>query len=365
MSKSLGNIIDPIEIIDEFGADALRFSIVAITAAGQDVFLAKEKFELGRNFANKIWNASRFVLMNIHEKSVTLSDTVCRQRRHTVSDSGQELSIADKWILSRLNRAIDAITKALRDYRFNEAESLIYDFFWHDFCDWYLEMVKPELTMRTTNDERRTTDTVLISALEDSLKLLHPFMPFVTEAIWQNIEGRKGIMAADWPKPDRHFIDKDIETNMEITKDIIINIRNIRSDMNIPYSKKITVNLVPLKGTGEGILIGAVDYIKNLAQLQELNINKDYKKPKACLSAITEDFNIFIPLEAVIDVGLEKARLIKKQDSLKQQIVFTKKRLEDKNFIDNAPEHVVGQEQEKVEKLKEQIDRLGKTIKDL
>ena len=352
MSKSLGNVIDPLEIIDGFGADALRFSIVAITSAGQDVFLSKEKFEIGRNFANKIWNASRFVLMNIGLE---------------VRGSGlkaEDLSFADKWILSRLNRTIDAVNKALKNYRFNEAESLAYDFFWHDFCDWYVEMVKPEIMMQSENRKPLTANQLLY-ILENSLKLLHPFMPFVTEAIWQNIKERPSIMAALWPVADKHYVNKEIEFNMEIVKDVIVNIRNIRSDMNIPYSRKIAANLVPLKPESEFVLSDNAKYVKNLAQLDQLVIDKNLKKPKSSLSAVTEHFNIFIPLEGVMDIDAEKARLAKKQDSLKQQLIFTDKRLKDKNFMDHAPENVVKLEQEKAAKIKEQIDRLESTIKDL
>jgi valyl-tRNA synthetase len=353
MSKSLGNIIDPLEVIDRFGADALRFSVISITATGQDVFLSKEKFEIGRNFANKIWNASRFVLMNIKTKSEENLDRC------------QTLSIADKWIMSRLNRAIEAVTKALKNYRFNEAESLVYDFFWHDFCDWYVEMVKPEIAGQVTGHRSQVTGKILIHVLENSLKLLHPFMPFVTEAIWQTIKERESIMTAAWPETDKHYIDKKIESDMELVKNIIVNVRNIRSDMNIPYSKKLIVDLVPLKKGSGSILSNNAEYIKNLAHLEKLTIDENFIRPKSCLSAVTEEFNIFIPLEGVIDVAAEKSRLVKKQDLLKQQIVFTEKKLKDKNFMDHAPENVVAAEQERAGKFKEQIKRLEETIKAL
>ena len=364
MSKSLGNAIDPLEIIDEFGADALRFSMISITAAGQDVFLSKDKFEIGRNFANKLWNASRFVLSNMST-----------QEHKRTSAQVKDLSIADRWILSRLNRTIEAVTKALDNYKFNEAESILYDFIWHDFCDWYLEMVKSDITalsrqplapypcgMRSAVSSR----AILIHVLENSLKLLHPFMPFVTEAIWQNIEERESIMAAAWPKINKHYVDKKIEFDMGIAKDIIVNIRNIRADMNIPHSKKIKVNLAPLKSRIMPALLDSMGYIKNLAQLEELNIEKaGFKKPKSSLSAITENFNIFIPLEGMIDVEAEKARLAKKQDLLRQQLVFTDRKLKDKSFMGHAPENVIMAGQEKAEKLKEQIERLEETIRGL
>ncbi|MDP2980635.1 MAG: class I tRNA ligase family protein, partial [Candidatus Omnitrophota bacterium] len=356
MSKSLGNIIDPLEIIDGFGADALRFSIISITSTGQDVFLSKDKFEIGRNFANKIWNASRFVLMNLGGPEFQGSGL----------PEKENLGIADKWILSRLNRTIEAVTKALKSYRFNEAEGLIYDFFWHDFCDWYLEMVKSDITALSLQPSAVSSRAILIHVLENSLKLLHPFMPFVTEAIWQSIKERKSIMVSAWPEADKHYMDKKIESDMEIAKDIIVNIRNIRADMNIPHSKKIKVILVPLKRGAGSVLSDGMGCVKNLAQLDELVVEDvGFKKPKSSLSAITENFNIFIPLEGVIDVEAEKTRLAKKQDLLKQQLVFAERKLKDKNFMDHAPENVVMAEQEKAAKIKEQINRLEETIKEL
>jgi len=353
MSKSLGNIIDPIDIIDKFGADALRYSMIAITATGQDVFLSEEKFEIGRNFANKIWNASRFVLMNVectsHESRVTSHD----------------LSLADKWILSRLNQSIAAVTKSLEQYRFNEAEMVLYDFFWHEFCDWYVEMVKPDIIRETRDERRQTTEQVLIHILENSLRLLHPFMPFVTEAVWQNIMERKSIMVEPWPKPDKACMKKNIDENMEIIKTIIVSIRNIRSDMNIPYSQKIKACLVPLKKGPEVKLKGALDYIRHLARLEELVVEARAKKPAHCATAVLEGFNVFIPLEGIIDFEAEKARLTKKKEDLEAQLRFIEKKLENKNFVNKAPEKVVNLEKQRAKNLKEQIARLKETLKGL
>jgi valyl-tRNA synthetase len=234
-------------------------------------------------------------------------------------------------------------------------------------------MVKPEITGQVTGNPStslgagryQVTGKALIHVLENSLKLLHPFMPFVTEAIWQNIKEREAIMTTAWPEADKHYIDKKIESDMEVVKNIIVNIRNIRADMNIPYSKKLTVALSPLKKGVDSILLNSAGYLKNLAQLEKLTIDEKFKKPKGCLSGVAENFNIFIPLEGVIDLEAERARLIKKQDSLKQQIVFTEKKLKDKNFMGNAPENVIKQEQEKALRTKEQIKRLEETIKAL
>ncbi|MEE8317481.1 MAG: valine--tRNA ligase [Candidatus Omnitrophota bacterium] len=349
MSKSLGNIIDPIDIIDEFGADALRYSIISITATGQDVFLSKEKFEIGRNFANKIWNASRFVLMNVKKRNGT---------RLTKDD---DLSFADRWILSRLNKTIERVTRSLEQYRFNEAEALIYDFLWHEFCDWYVEMIKPEIIGGSAS----SAEKIAIHVLESSLKLLHPFMPFVTEAIWQNIRKRQSIMVETWPMADKAFMKKNIEEDMEIFKEIIVGIRNIRSDMNIPHGARIKAFIVPLKKHGEAGLKQGLSYIKHLARLEELVIKKGMKKPGHSATSILEGFNIFIPLEGIIDFEAEKARLAKKVQEAMRQLGFTEKKLRDKTFIKKAPLEIVELEHSRCKRLKDQVKRLREELKGL
>lgn len=363
MSKSLGNIIDPIDIIDEFGADALRYSMIAITATGQDVFLAKDKFEIGRNFANKIWNASRFVLTNVgNDDSSRL-----RSKNNIVRASGasRELAFADRWILSKLNRTIEAVDKALEQYRFNEAEARVYDFFWHEFCDWYVEIVKPQIIEQDAGKGRQVTEQVLMHVLESSLKLLHPFMPFVTDAVWQNIKERKSIMTEAWPKADKTLIKKGIEQDMQAVKDIIVSIRNIRSDMNISHSTRLKVYLAPLKKGVEAKLKPGLDYIRHLARLEALTIKEGMKRPAHCATAVLEGVNVFIPLEGIIDFETEKTRLVKKTQELERQIGFNEKRLNDKNFVNKAPEKIVSQEKEKRENLKGQIKRLNEALKAL
>lgn len=370
MSKSLGNIIDPLDIIDEFGSDALRYSVIAITATGQDVYLSKEKFEIGRNFANKIWNASRFVLMNVNPQNKELS------KAKPWTDYVQGFALADRWILSRLNRAIESVTKALENYRFNEAESVVYDFFWHDFCDWYVEMVKPviadpipqgygEGSVERAADRKEITGHVLIHVLESSLKLMHPFMPFVTEAVWQNIKERSSIMTEAWPVAERSCVRKDAEKNIEIIQAVIISIRNIRADMNIPHSTMLTAYAAPLKKDGKDRLKDGIEYITRLARLEKLVIDNDVKKPAQCATAVLEGFNVFVSLEGVIDVESEKARLRKKMGDLETQLRHTDDRLKNKDFVTRAPEAIVSKEKEKGEKLREQIERLEKTLSGL
>ena len=359
MSKSLGNIIDPLAIIDEFGSDALRYSVIAITATGQDVYLSREKFEIGRNFANKIWNASRFVLIN----------TTGLYKVKPWTNDIQGLTLADRWILSRLNRAVESVTKALESYRFNEAESVVYDFFWHDFCDWYLEMVKPIISdsMQASGagriaDRKEITERVLIHVLESSLKLLHPFMPFVTEAVWQNIRERGSIMKEKWPLPEKPFIKKDIEKNIEVIQAVIVSIRNIRADMNIPHSVMLTVYAAPLKKGGGDKLKEGIEYITRLARAKEFIVDGNVKKPAQCATAVLEGFNIFVSLEGVIDVESEKTRLGKKMEDLEIQIRRTDDRLKNRDFVARAPEAIVNKEKEKSENLKEQVERLKRML---
>ncbi|GAG25206.1 unnamed protein product, partial [marine sediment metagenome] len=206
------------------------------------------------------------------------------------------------------------------------------------------------------------TEEVLLHVLESSLKLLHPFMPFVTEAVWQNISERQSIMGEAWPRPERALIKSDAEESAEIIKSIIVSIRNIRADMNIPHSKRLVVYLMPLRKASEAKLKGGIDYIKNLARLEELVIDKNIKKPGSCATAVLEDFNIFIPLKGVIDIEVERSRLTKKMQETEAQLKFSDKRLKDKKFAARAPEVIVNQEKDKAKKLSEQIERLKSTI---
>ena len=364
MSKSLGNIIDPIEIIDEFGADALRYSVIAITATGQDVFLSKDKFELGRNFANKIWNASRFVLMNISDINSQLPEKLD--------------SLADKWILSRLDRTVAAVNSSLERYRFNEAEALIYDFFWHDYCDWYIEFIKPKIIAQSAerinqgSGEKETahkkecyTGKVMMHVLENTLRLLHPFMPFITEAVWQNIRERSSIMKEKWPKASKTYINKKSEENIALIRDIIVNIRNVRASMNIPHSRRLNAYVVPLKKNIRDVALEGAVYIKNLARLDDLVIDENVEKPESCATVVMEGLNIFISLKDVIDIDSEKARLTAKINELKEKMISAEAKLKNKNFINKAPANIVALEKEKRDKISEKINILKGTLKNL
>ncbi|MBN1354516.1 MAG: valine--tRNA ligase [Candidatus Omnitrophica bacterium] len=351
MSKSLGNIIDPIDVINQFGSDALRFSIISITAQGQDVFLSPQKFEIGRNFANKLWNASRFVLMNLKE------DMVKRDLCQTASDPA--LSLADRWILSRFYQMLDIFSKNLASYRINDAANKIYEFIWHEFCDWYLEMAK--LTI-----EEAHTQITIYKVLEKSLRVLHPIMPFITEDIWQRLpkeHGDKSIMASSWPHAQKAFISKKIDADMQLVIQIIQAIRNLRATWRIEYNKDVDVFIKAGKKGVVSSIEKCSTYVKKLARVSNISISDTVKKPSHAALAVIEDIEIFIPLEGVIDLEKEKKRLSDKLDGLLSELKAAEAKLKNKNFVSKAPEEVVKKARERKESISTEVVSLRKNLK--
>ncbi len=350
MSKSLGNIIDPLEIIDQFGSDALRFSIISITAQGQDVFLSAQKFEIGRNFANKLWNASRFVLMNLKEGMVK------KGLRGTAAEPG--LTLADRWILSRFYTALESVTKSLESYRINDAAARIYDFLWHEYCDWYLEIAK--LTMG-----ERHTQVTLYTVLEKSLRVLHPVMPFITEDIWQRLPGERSsgsVMTSKWPHTQKAFINEKADSEMRELISIIQSIRNVRAAWNIPHGKEISVFVkVKNKRVASSLNVNAT-YVKKLARVEKLEISATAQKPPHAALAVIGDTEIFVPLEGVIDIEKEKKRLEKKYGVLLAEREAAEKRLKNKNFISKAPEDVIKKTRIRKDFLKIELRSLKKNM---
>lgn len=349
MSKSLGNIIDPLDIIEAFGADALRFSIISITSTGQDVFLSKEKFTIGRNFANKIWNAARFVLMNLKKPLIVDS----------LSSIDKDLSLADRWILSRLNHTIDSATKSLDNYRFNEAANLLYEFFWHQFCDWYLELAKLDI-----NAPR--VQAILIHVLDSSLRLLHPFMPFVTEEIWQTLphEG-SSIMVAPWPKVDKSLIEPEAERKMQLIIDEVTAIRNIRSDWKVPSSKRVDVVFSCHNKSKEVLIDEHSSYIKSLARTGKVTVSKKASKPEGSATAIVGDVTIYVELKGLIDLKKEAKRLSGEVDKVSGELDAVRGKLKNKEFLAKAPETIIANEKLKQENLKERKKKLQDHLKSL
>ena len=350
MSKSLGNIIDPIDIINQFGTDALRFSIISITAQGQDVFLSPQKFEIGRNFANKLWNASRLVMMNL--KADKIKTDLCQM----VGDSS--LTLADRWILSRFYQALEDFTKSLESYRINDAANRIYEFIWHEFCDWYLEIAK--LTM----DEAHTQIT-LYKVLEKSLRVLHPVMPFITEDIWQRLprEHRTdSIMITSWPHMQKAFISKKVDSEMTILIDVIQAIRNLRATWRIENSRQINVLVKAKDNHALSALKTNSSYVKKLARARNLDVSEKLDKPKHSAFAVIHDIEIFVPLEGVIDIDKEKKRLKEKLDKLNSELKNTEAKLKNKGFTSKAPKDVVEKTKARKELIKTEVKSLKKNL---
>jgi len=310
MSKSKGNVIDPIVMIDQYGTDAFRFTLTAFAAQGRDIKMSTERIEGYRNFTNKIWNASRFVFMNLEEDFVPNREIVTT-----------ETSLAEKWILSRLNSVTKEVLSALKEYRFNDAVSSLYHFIWHEYCDWYLELSKPALSLDKGSAERKAAQTVLAYVLETALRLLHPFMPFITEEIWQNLPegvtkqgaGVRGesIMIAAYPTVDEKMINAGIDQDMQMVMDLILAIRNIRGEMNIAPSMQIKAIVNVARKDMADHLEKAAGYVKTLSRLYELQIGESEKKPKTAATGVIKDAEVYVPLEGIIDLTQERDRLQK------------------------------------------------------
>ncbi len=380
MSKSLGNIIDPIDIINEFGCDALRFSIIYLASSGQDIFLSKEKFELGRNFANKIWNASRFTLMSLKSSDSAFSFQLSPRKSEIFRDSvlgisskfqraAFSFSLVDRWILSRLNRTVDNVTKSLEKFRLNDAASTIYEFFWHEFCDWYLELIKPTLA---SGPKPETTKAVLFHVLETSLRLLHPFMPFITEEIWQRLKENKkdkifknrSIMISDWPASDKKQIDKKTEEKIELVIAVISAIRNIRSEMDIPQSKRVDVLTATPSAAKRKIIQSSVSDIARLSRVNAIEIKKEIKRrPKFSAATLVNNVEIFILLEGAVDLKAEKESLTKKIFSINKEINQINHKLKNKDFLNKAPQEVVSKERLRQQELEASLGKLKGILK--
>ncbi|MFA5146018.1 MAG: valine--tRNA ligase [Candidatus Omnitrophota bacterium] len=347
MSKSLGNIIDPLDMIKKYGTDALRFSIISITAQGQDVFLSESKFELGRNFANKLWNASRFILMNLKEEEIGVD--MC------VFFKAMKLSLPQRWILSRFYSTLSAVGESIDGYKFNEAANSIYEFLWHEFCDWYIEIAKSSLG-------EKATQVILYKVLEKSLRMLHPVMPFVTEEIWQKLPRDKdsvsaSIMTSPWPHVQEEMISKDAETDMGTIIQLITAIRNMRAVWNIEPQRQIR-SLVNVADKKDGQLLSEnVEIIKRLAKISDIEIGR-ISKPANSAVTVVPGYEVYMPLEGLIDFKKESERLKKEGARIELEIRSISGRLKDKNFLSKAPEDVVRRQDERRSELEIQLKKI-------
>ena len=346
MSKSLGNGIDPLEVIGKYGADALRFSLAVGNSPGNDMRFYWEKVEAARNFANKIWNASRFVLMNIGEDAIEPIDE-------------SKLDIADRWILAKLNDAIRECTADIEKYDLGLAAQKIYDFSWSELCDWYIEMAKPRLY---GEDEavKKATVSVLVYVLENTLKLLHPFMPFITEEIYTNLPGTdETIMLGPWPSV-AYEGEKEKADMMNGVMDMIRSIRNVRAEMNVPPSVKAKINVLTKHPDA---IRECSEYLKRLAYASDVEIVESKEDiPRDSVSAVCAVGEAFMPLAELIDVEKELARLTKEAEKNETEIRRAEGKLANKGFTEKAPAKVVEEERAKLATYLEMRAKLSERI---
>ncbi len=357
MSKSLGNVIDPLTIIDTYGTDAFRFTLAAFAAQGRDVKMSEKRVEGYRHFVNKIWNAARFALMHLDQGDQPIV--------------AHNLTLPDRWILSRLHRATRTVAEALDSYRFNDAAGELYKFVWHEFCDWYLEAVKPALYGRLGENRKSTTMAVLWRLLRDTLVLLHPFTPFVTEELWHRLPGTTGsIMKARFPLDAVEFtrpgLDDSAESDMTLLINVISGIRNVRGEMNIAPSMALKVHVRPEDPAARQTIEAYRELIVNLARLDSLTIMENGKRPSASATTIVDGATIFVSLGGIIDFRKESERLEKELVKLSGELASVSKKLENEDFLRKAPQEVVAKVKdrhssllEKHQKLQSHLERIN------
>jgi len=353
MSKSLGNGVDPMEVIETYGADSLRYMLSTGSSPGQDLRFSYEKVEATWNFVNKIWNASRFALMNMGDMN------------YEDIDLTGEKSVADKWILTRLNETIENVTRLADKYEFGEVGRVLYNFIWDDFCDWYIEMAKLPLY---GEDEaaKKTTRSILAYVLDNTMRLLHPFMPFVTEEIWQSLphEG-ESITVANWPTVKTELSDEKAASDMRLLVDIIRSVRNIRAEVNTPMSKQIKLQI---KAKDESVLSQLEtnrSYLERFCNPSELTIATDIQSDEKAMSAVVTGAELILPLEGLINIEEEVKRLEKELVKLDKEVERVQKKLGNEGFIKKAPEKVIEEERAKEKDYIEKRDAVRTRIAEL
>ncbi|MED3880810.1 valine--tRNA ligase [Priestia megaterium] len=353
MSKSLGNGVDPMEVIEKYGADSLRYFLSTGSSPGQDLRFSFEKVEATWNFANKIWNASRFALMNMD--GITFEEL----------DLSGEKSVADKWILTRLNETIEHVTKLADKYEFGEVGRVLYNFIWDDFCDWYIEMAKLPLY---GEDEaaKKTTRSILAYVLDNTMRLLHPFMPFITEEIWQSLphEG-ESITVAKWPEVRPELSDKEAANDMRLLVDIIRAVRNIRAEVNTPMSKQVKLFIKAKDENIQSQLEKNRAYVERFCNPSELVISTDVSLDEKAMTAVVTGAELILPLEGLINIEEEIARLEKEYDKLNKEVERVQKKLNNQGFIAKAPAKVVEEERAKEQDYVEKREAVQSRIAEL
>ena len=349
MSKSKGNIIDPLEVLDSFGTDAFRFTLAILAVQGRDIRLSEERIAGYRNFINKIWNAARFALMNLKECKSPSIDT-------------STLTLADRWIMSRMAKIAEEVATHIDGYKFNDAASTCYQFVWHEFCDWYLEMVKLELYGKEQK-RREVAQSVMQILLSGVVRLLHPFVPFITEEIWQMLPNTEGsIMVARFPQPTEFIYDEESIKVMELLKGVITGIRNVRGEMNIPPKKYVRV-IIDVKGPREReILADNLAYITSLARVESMDIVPDIEKPEGSASYVCGDIQVHVLLKGLINYDDERKRVYKEIKKIEHEMDLSRKKLANKDFLNQAPPHIVENVREKAEFMSAKLEKLNQSL---
>jgi valyl-tRNA synthetase len=354
MSKSKGNVIDPLIIIDKYGADALRFTLAAFAAQGRDVSLSEARISGYRNFVNKLWNAARFTLMNLEGFDPE------------TEISGRDLSLAERWIRHRLNQTTAEVVTALDEYRFNDAAQALYQFTWHELCDWYLELAKPDLFQSDDPVRKTTAQAVLYQTLEQVLRLMHPIMPFVCEEIWQTLPHTaampESIMQTAFPAAAADLEDSIAAEDMERVMAVITAVRNIRGEMNLSPGQRLGAVVTGPDVAAIEALQGSSAAITNIARLTSLTIDAEALRPPQSAAGLAAGFEIFVPLQGLVDFAQEGARLAKELKKAEKEFAGISNKLSNEKFLAKAPDEVIAKEKGKYEELNLKLEKLKANI---
>ncbi len=349
MSKSKGNIIDPLEVLDRFGTDAFRFTLAVLAIQGRDIRLSEERIAGYRNFINKIWNAARFVFMNLDDGKFP-----------SIEES--DLTLADRWIMTRVGQVAEQVADRFQKYEFNDAASISYQFVWHEFCDWYLEIAKLELYSK---DPKRigVAQSVMQILLSGVVRLLHPFVPFITEEIWQRLPHAQGsVMVAPFPQPSEFMSDMESIEQMDLLKAVITGIRNIRGEMNIPPKTSVKT-VIDVKGPKEReILKNSATYITSLAKVESIDFVSGIEKPKSSATYVFGDIQVHVLLEGLINYEDERRRMRKEIKKIEREMALSRKKLENKDFLNQAPPSIVEGVKEKVDLIGLKLEKLNQNL---
>ncbi|MEW6601484.1 MAG: valine--tRNA ligase, partial [Nitrospirota bacterium] len=358
MSKSKGNVVDPLKMTDAYGTDAFRFTLAAYAAQGRDIKFNEKRVEGYGHFLNKIWNVARFISMNMNE-----GDRIMPLDELRSAAAGRKLTLADRWILSRLSDICADVNRSLEEYRFNDYAGTLYQFTWHELCDWYVEMIKPELYGDDAEAKKAALST-LVHVFETAISLLHPVMPYITEEVWQQLPAIKdvdSVCVRKYPDSGSGIKDSEAEDKMAVIMNVVDGIRSIRGELNISPSLELKALIKTMDGS-EDVLVPNISYVTKLARAQEIKIGRDIKLPKNSATAVKPSMEIYVPLEGLIDVDAEINRLKKDLAKTEKELVFINKKLMNEDFRTKAPKAVIEENKAKYDEYKNKLQGIQESI---